>query len=292
MSIGFGAGQRTSASIELSYARAKRPSDPKITIVVPAKNEARNLEIVLPQLPPVHEVILVDGHSSDDTVATALRVLPGIRIVAQSRKGKGNALCAGFEAATGDIIVMFDADGSADAAEIPAFVSALVNGADFAKGSRNLTQGGSEDITRLRSMGNIALNGIANFMFKTRFTDLCYGYNAFWSDVLPVLDLPSNKVPDTTAQDMLWGDGFEIETLLNCRVAAAKLHVAEVPSVEKLRIHGASNLNAVTDGTRVLRTIMVERQRHRKHERSVYRASLPSRSRQYEIEPDMLGEPG
>ena len=90
-----------------------RSAFPTITIVIPARNEARNLEVVLPKLPEVDQVILVDGHSTDGTVETAQRVLPGITVVEQTRTGKGNALACGFEAAKGDIIVMFDADGSA-----------------------------------------------------------------------------------------------------------------------------------------------------------------------------------
>ena len=129
-----------------------RSERPTVTIVVPARNEARNLERVLPELPDVHEVILVDGDSVDDTVATARRVLPGIRVARQTRRGKGNALACGFLAATGDVIVMFDADGSADPAEIPAFLAALTGGADFAKGTRYGAAGGSEDITPLRNV--------------------------------------------------------------------------------------------------------------------------------------------
>src|SRR2546430_11305202 len=110
-----------------------RTVSPTLSIVVPTRNEARNLEVVLPELPPAHEIILVDGHSVDDTVATARRLLPDIRVLHQTRRGKGNALACGFLAATGDVIVMFDADGSADPAEIPSFVDALVAGADFAK---------------------------------------------------------------------------------------------------------------------------------------------------------------
>ena len=122
---------------------------------------------------------------------------------------------------------MFDADGSAHPAEIPAFVAALVAGADFAKGSRFTEGGGSDDITPLRNAGNAGLNLVANTLFGTGHTDLCYGYNAFWADILPVLDLPPLDAPAA----MVWGDGFEIETLLNCRVAVAGLLVAEVPSV-------------------------------------------------------------
>ena len=149
-------------------------------------------------------------------------MLPWVRAISQTRKGKGNAMACGFAAATGDVIVMFDADGSADPAEIPAFVSALVAGADFAKGSRFAPGGGSDDITLLRRSGNAGLNGVANALFGTSYTDLCYGYNAFWADLLPVLDLPDPATP-APADGMLWGDGFEIETVLNCRVAAAGL---------------------------------------------------------------------
>jgi glycosyltransferase involved in cell wall biosynthesis len=227
--------------------RAK--SSPTVSLVVPAKNEASNLREVLPQLPSLHEVILVDGDSTDDTVSVARAVMPDIRVVSQTRKGKGNALTAGFQAATGDIIVMFDADGSADPAEIPAFVEALVGGADFAKGSRFARGGGSEDITPLRSAGNAFLNLVANVAFRTRFTDLCYGYNAFWRDLVPVLDLPDLELP-APASGMLWGDGFEIETLINCRFAAASVSITEVGSTD-------------SDGMRVLRTIFAEHRRKR-----------------------------
>jgi glycosyltransferase involved in cell wall biosynthesis len=183
-----------------------------------------------------------------------------VKTITQTRKGKGNAMACGFAAATGDVIVMFDADGSADPAEIPAFVSALVAGADFAKGSRFAPGGGSDDITLLRRSGNAGLNGIANALFGTNYSDLCYGYNAFWADILPHLDLPSTEV---SAMDgaMLWGDGFEIETVINCRTAAVGLDIVEVPSYELLRVFGDSNLNAVSDGLRVLKTIGTERRR-------------------------------
>jgi glycosyltransferase involved in cell wall biosynthesis len=236
---------------------------PRVSIVIPARNEARNLELVLPELPPVYEVILVDGNSVDDTVETARRVMPGIRVIQQTRRGKGNALVCGFLAATGDIIVMFDADGSADPAEIPAFVSALQSGADFAKGSRFCPGGGSEDITLFRSAGNRGLNVLTNLLLKTRYTDLCYGYNAFWADILHRLELPEPGEPEPASAPMTWGDGFEIETVLNCRVAAAELSVTEVPSVERSRMFGASNLNAIRDGIRVLKTILTERSRPR-----------------------------
>ena len=197
-------------------------------------------------------------------MAAARAALPWVRVITQSRRGKGNAMACGFAGATGDVLVMLDADGSADPAEIPAFVAALVAGTDFAKGSRFVPGGGSEDITWLRKTGNLGLNGVANTLFGTSYTDLCYGYNAFWADLLPLLELPAVDAPASEGE-MLWGDGFEIETVLNCRVAAAGVKIVEVPSMERHRIHGQSNLRTFADGSRVLRTLIAEYRRAQAH---------------------------
>jgi glycosyltransferase involved in cell wall biosynthesis len=207
----------------------------------------------------VAEIVFVDGGSQDDSVAVAKRLWPDAVHLRQTRRGKGNALTCGFAAASGDIIVTIDADGSTDPAEIPRFVAALLDGADFAKGSRFMVGGGSHDITRIRRAGNWGLNGLVNLLFSTRYTDLCYGYNAFWRHCLEPIDLPSTAAPLPQ-----WGDGFEIETLINVRAAAHGLSITEVHSYESDRIHGVSNLNAVRDGLRVLRTICGEYRTHRK----------------------------
>ncbi len=233
---------------------------PRVSVVIPTLNEARNLPVVLAGLPPdVYEVIVVDGHSVDGTVEVARRLRPDVRIVLQTRRGKGNALACGFAAATGDIIAMIDADGSADPAEIPCFVRALLAGADFAKGTRYATGGGSEDITRLRSLGNRMLTTFFNVCYRKRYSDLCYGYNLFWRKHLQVLRLDPVSPGPARGNGQVWGDGFEIETLIHIRVAKSGLVVAEVPSHERARIHGVSNLNAVRDGARVLLTIVAER---------------------------------
>ncbi|GII91485.1 glycosyltransferase family 2 protein [Sinosporangium siamense] len=218
---------------------------PTVSVVVPAMNEAENLPHVFATLPHwIDEIVLVDGNSKDDTVAVARRLRPNVRIVTQKGKGKGNALAAGFAACTSDIIVMIDADGSTDGREIINFVGALVTGADFAKGSRYASGGGSDDITFNRRMGNKVFTTLVNWMYGTKYTDLCYGYNAFWARHLPALDLDC--------------DGFEVETLMNIRAAKSGLRIHEVPSHERNRIHGESNLHAVRDGLRVLRTIFQE----------------------------------
>jgi len=228
---------------------------PRVTVVIPTLNEARNLPHVFAGLPAgLHEVIIVDGHSRDDTLAVARRLRPDARIVMQTRTGKGNALACGFAAATGDVIAMIDADGSTDPTEIPRFVRALLDGADFAKGSRFAPGAGSGDITRLRRLGNRALIACVNSVYGTRYSDLCYGFNVFWRRHVPVFGLVADL-----AGPPLWGDGFEVETLISIRVAVAGLRVTEVPSFEHPRIHGASNLRTFADGRRVLRTIVAER---------------------------------
>lgn len=233
---------------------------PRVSVVIPTLNEARNLPHVFARLPGgIHEVIVVDGHSVDDTCTVARQLRPDSRIITQNRSGKGNALACGFAAASGQIIVMLDADGSADPGEIPAFIQALLDGADFAKGSRFAPGGGSADLTRLRTLGNGVLMAMVNRAYGTAYTDLCYGFNVFWRRHLPVLRLDSTTPPPTDGTQRLWGDGFEIETLIAIRVTVARLAVVEVPSFEHSRIHGASNLTAVSDGLRVLRTIFAER---------------------------------
>ena len=236
-------------------------AEPTVSIVIPAKNEALNLPHVFAGLDTKRfEVILVDGNSVDDTVEVARELCPDVIVVGQTRKGKGNALACGFAVAKGDFIVMLDADGSTDPAEIPRFVEALKQGADFAKGSRFMPGAGSSDISRLRQVGNFFLNKIVNLIYGTRYTDLCYGYNAFRRECLSVMDLEVGD-ESTDLGAMPWGDGFEVETLINVRIAKAGLVVAEVPSFEHSRHFGSSNLNAFSDGIRVLRTIHAERKR-------------------------------
>jgi glycosyltransferase involved in cell wall biosynthesis len=220
--------------------------NPHVSVVIPARNEAQNLHYILPRIPPsVDEVILVDGHSTDDTIAIAQQLRPSIRIIHQQGRGKGDAVRLGFADSTGDIIVMLDADGSTDPIEIPRFVDALMAGNDFAKGSRFIKGGGSTDITLLRRIGNYGLCTLVNLLFWVRFSDLCYGYNAFWKHCLDYVEIDC--------------EGFEVETQLSLRVHKAKLKIAEVPSMEHPRIYGQSNLRTFRDGWRILKSIFKER---------------------------------
>lgn len=249
------------ATLDFDYAgdralgrRGLRPPHPRVSVVVPAKGEADNIREILPYLTNYFEVVVVVSEDDHESARAAREALPSAKVVYQTRKGKGNALVCGFEHSNGDVIVTFDIDGSADPHEIPRFVEALTRGADLAKGSRFTAGGGSQDITQFRSIGNYGLNLLASGLTGTRFSDLCYGFNAFWADQLPMLCLP-----DTEAEGPQRGDGFEIETMMIGRFAFARAIIIEVPSYEYDRYYGVTNLNAIRDGFRVLWTILRDR---------------------------------
>jgi glycosyltransferase involved in cell wall biosynthesis len=225
-----------------------------VSVVIPAKNEERSLPWVLRRMPDlVDEVVLVDGCSWDRTVEVARRARPDIRVVTQPGAGKGDALRAGFQATRGDFVVMIDADGSMDPAEIPACVAELhdrrvgdaTGDYDLVKGSRFLHGGGTADMGAVRRVGNGALLLLVNALYSADFTDLCYGLIAFRRDQLECLELEA--------------DGFEIETEIVVRGLKAGIRIGEVASFEKQRMHGESNLRTFRDGTRILTTLVRER---------------------------------
>lgn len=213
---------------------------PRVSLVIPTKNESRNIGWVLRRLPDcVDEVVLVDAGSTDGTVEIAAALRPDVRIVTELRPGKGTALRAGFDAARGEVVVMIDADGSMNPAEIPSFVACVDEGYDLAKGSRFMRGGDSTDITRFRRYGHGAILGVVNLVYLARFSDLCYGYMALRRSAIPRLGLRAT--------------GFEIETEIVLRAVLADFPIAEVPSIETERRFGTSNLRTIRDGTRVLR---------------------------------------
>ena len=236
------------APVPLDSGDSTVANRPLVSVVVPTLDEAANLPHVLPAIPGwVHEVLIIDGGSTDGSPEVAKELRDDVIVIEDLTPGKGAALRRGFEAATGDIIVMIDADGSMDPGEIPRFVGALMGGADFAKGSRFCHGGGTDDMEWYRWLGNAVLTRMVRVGFGGKYSDLCYGYNAFWRRAVEELDLDA--------------DGFEIETLMNIRALRAGLEVTEVPSFESERLFGASHLNTVTDGWRVLKTIVSERRR-------------------------------
>jgi glycosyltransferase involved in cell wall biosynthesis len=227
-------------------ANGCRPRPVRVSLVVPALNEERNIGSVLDRVPDlIDEVIVVDGNSTDETVAVCRAIRPDVRVIAQSDGGKGAAVRAGFRAARGDVVVMIDADCSMDPQEIGRFLHRVKAGDDVVKGSRFMDGGGTEDMGWLRAFGNRVLCQLVNRLYGVRFTDLCYGFVAFRREALAALELRTV--------------GFEIETEITVRAIKAGLRLSEVPSVEAKRAHGKSNLRTWRDGFRALSTLIRER---------------------------------
>lgn len=218
---------------------------PRISVVMCTLNEEGNLPKVLPKIPRwVDEVILVDGHSTDNTVKVTQTIRPDVKIFLQDGKGKGDALKYGFQKATGDIIVTLDGDGATNPNEISSFVSALMRGYDFAKGTR-LRYGRPLQMKWHRWFGNKILAIAANLLFGSDYTDICSGYNAFWKKSLIGL--------------ALYSDGFEMEQEMNVKIVKEGLRVIEIPHNYEIRQSGTSKVRDVRQGIRNFMLIITAR---------------------------------
>ncbi|HEU5160521.1 MAG TPA: glycosyltransferase family 2 protein [Streptosporangiaceae bacterium] len=219
-----------------------RTDRPTVSAVIPTLNEAENLRWLLPRLTGVDEIVIVDGQSTDGSADVARLLRPDAIIISEPPSGKGTAMRTGMAAASSDVIIMLDADGSMDPAEFECFVALIRRGFDFVKGSRYACGGGSDDLTGLRRAGNRLLTRLANLLYRTQWSDLCYGFVALRRSAVQRLGLTST--------------GFEIETEMCVNAVRAGLRMAEVASHESDRRFGASNLNTFRDGWRVLRTMI------------------------------------
>jgi glycosyltransferase involved in cell wall biosynthesis len=218
---------------------------PSVSLVIPALDEAHGLRVILPRIPPiVGQLIVVDGGSKDATVDVVREMAPHATVIRQAGRGKGDALKCGIAAARGEIIVTMDADGSMNPEDIHLFVAELLSGMDFVKGSRVLPSAGSADFTRLRHIGNAALTWVGNMVFGSHYTDLTFGFNAYWRPTIEHLGALA--------------EGFEFEIQAALRAASVGMRTSEVPTYEPARVGGASKLNPFTDGLAILRIILSE----------------------------------
>lgn len=223
----------------------KNQQKKKITIVIPTINEVENIKEVFPNIPEfIDEIVVVDGNSTDGTREEIMKFRKDTKIIIEKPSGKGAAIRTGFRNATGDLIIMMDADGSHNPREIAGLLEPVLNGYDVAKGSRLLPGGGSADFTPFRKLGNQIFVSMVNTLYGSEYTDLCYGYRAFKREALERIYCSSN--------------GFEIETEQSILMKKAGLKIKEVPSFEERRKNGNSNLNAFRDGCRILNIIIKE----------------------------------
>lgn len=218
----------------------------KITALICTRNEAPNLIHILPFIPEyVTEILLIDGNSSDRTVEEAKRICPRIKVLIQPHDGKGDALRFGFEQAEGDIVVTLDADGTTNPKDIGSFITPLLNGYDYTKGSR-FAKGLPHNKPKHRILGNWIITLAFDILFGRIYTDICSGYNAFWKKSMARVNLVSSN-------------GFADEPFINCRVRKAGLKVIEVGCIDRGRISGETNAPSWRQGLISIKTILAER---------------------------------
>jgi glycosyltransferase involved in cell wall biosynthesis len=208
---------------------------PIITVIICTLNEVGNLPYVLPKIPDwIDEIILVDGHSTDDTIIVAQKLSPGIKVFYQPNKGKGDALKCGVNEAKGEIIITLDADGETPPEEIGNFINPLLEGYSFAKGSR-LYKRKPKKMPRYRWFGNKVLALTCNVLYGTQFSDVCSGYNSFWRKDFLKLDLSysENEI------------GCSLEQQMIVRAKKSGMKIKEVPINSDGRINGKSVINGL-----------------------------------------------
>lgn len=204
----------------------------KISVVIAAKNEARTIrEIVMESREYCDEVLVLDGHSDDDTARLAEEA--GARVLVDNRKGKGAAIRQGIKEAGGDIIVFLDADGSHSPGDIPRLTAPILRGeCEHVTGSR--MKGGSDELHGdlrkfIRMLGSDIITLGINYRFNVRLTDSQNGFRAILTTAARELGLREDIT--TIEQEMI------IKTLKK------GYRIAEVPAHEFERKHGDSRIN-------------------------------------------------
>jgi glycosyltransferase involved in cell wall biosynthesis len=216
---------------------------PHVSIVIPTLNEQRNIRPLINGInriikPYSHEIIIVDGNSTDKTASIAEAM--GATVLEESI-GKGYALRKGIRAAKGDIIVSMDADLSNKPNELRLLIAGIETGYDICTGSRFLTGGGSDEMPFIRKLGNKMFVHLVNLLYGSHYTDMCYGYRSLSRGVVRRLNLKD--------------DGFGIETEINIKAQKMHLKILEVPSYEKQRQREKAKLRGFRDGYVILKTI-------------------------------------
>lgn len=216
----------------------------KVTVVIPTYDEEGSIEKTITEIPRkyIDEIIVVD-RSSDRTAQIAKRL--GCRVLRQQGKGFGNALRQGIENASGDIVLIMDADGSQNPRDIPMLINRVREGYDYVLASRYTVGSHSEDDTLLRSFGNWLITWTFNRMFHVNTSDSIFLFTAVRKKEYERLNLRS--------------DGFEYCIELLAKAYVAGLKMVEIPSIERKRYAGRTKVNDFLTGYNLLKSIFLWR---------------------------------
>jgi len=221
----------------------------RVSVVIPARNEDLTIGPVLEQLRETigrlpqyaFETIVVVDDEKDPTIAVARA--HGARVVINPHHlGKGNALYYGFRQAAGEVLVIFDSDGSHDPRELDRFLVEIERGAGMVIGSRVL--GGSDDHDVIRLFGNALFTMLMSVLFSTTLMDTLNGFKVFRKELV------AGYTPRAK--------GFDVEIELVAKAIRSGCRIVEVRAHESRRAGGRMKSRAVRDGFAILRACLRE----------------------------------
>lgn len=218
----------------------------KTSVIIPTRNEEGAIGRVLKEIPKhiISEIIVIDGHSTDNTAkeaAAELRIGKD-KFILQKKKGFGAALLEAFKVAKGDVIVIMNGDGSHNPKDIPALLEKIKQGYEYVIASRYIKGGRSDDDTLIRFIGNRTLTFLTNLLHGSDVTDSLHFFTAISRNGL-------KKIHPTSS-------GFEFCIEILIRAHKAGLKFAEVPVVERRRYAGKSKVNIFSAGLKILGMIL------------------------------------
>lgn len=227
-----------------------------LSVIIPCHNEANNIPPLISRLIAVFteynlngEILIVDDNSTDDTATLVKDIIKsnsGIKLVERKdgQCGVGRTFRAGFEQASGEVIITMDGDLSHDPADIPRFLDRIETGADLVIGSRYGQTGGKADMPVSRRITSGSYNWLARHLFGTDITDLTTGYRAIRKEALDSLHLTS--------------DGFAIHPEIHLTALNNRLRVTQIPIVYHRRLTGSSKLSYLKVGIPYIRVFIRE----------------------------------
>ena len=242
--------------------RSNHSHDYTVSVIIPARNEAGNIAAAierLPQLGKHTEIIFVEGHSQDDTwnqIQTLVQAYTGeftLQAFQQSGKGKGDAVRLGFEKATGDILIILDADLTVQPEELVNFVNAIVSGrGEFINGSRLVYPYSQAAMPWLNTLANKFFALVFSFLLGQNIKDTLCGTKVLWRD--DYLRIVANR--------SYFGD-FDPFGDFDLLFGAAKLNlqIVEVPVRYQPRTYGESNIAHVREGLVLLKMCLYAAQK-------------------------------
>lgn len=220
-----------------------------ICILIPTLNEGKTIAGLVREFKSIGypDILVIDGHSTDDTVSKAQNA--GARVVLQSGTGKGQAISQAFHLLSSKYIVMIDGDGTYLPEEINKLLEPVISGqADHVIGNR-FTNYQTGAFTGFNLFGNRVLNKIFGFAYGIWLNDILSGYRAFNYNSYKQIEL--NRT------------GFEVETEITVECVKKDLKIVEVPITYLARVSGAATkLRPVRDGLRIASTIYLLARTH------------------------------